>query len=171
MMIVNTQKPLKVLLLLRPSLHCEKVDELKQQTRLATTRFAHSLDQLAQSRNKPIVTDTKQWPTRNISHARSFDHEHSRTPFRKPSIPIEILLCDETIVGGTPRHHRRHPRPAARLELADLNSSEQSRSCGFFSRGPARFEYLVTDWFREFPHVPLHRLHGLRSEESRVGKE
>src|SRR5215213_11064254 len=158
MMIVNSQKTLKILRLLRPSLHCKKVDDLNKQKRLTTARFAHSVNKLAQPRNETIITDPKQWSTRNIAHARRFDHEHSRTSFSKSSIPIKILLRDKAVLGCTPRHHRRYPRPAARLEIADSNRTEQSRTRGFPGGGPARLEYLMTNWIREFPHVPLHRL-------------
>src|SRR6185503_17590320 len=105
MMIVYAQKPLKEFFLLRPSLHREKVDDLNEQSRLTTTRFPHSLDQLAQPRDKPIVTDTQQRTTRNIAHARGFDDEHARTSISKPPIPIEILLRDKAVLGRAPGHH------------------------------------------------------------------
>src|SRR6185369_3939275 len=162
MMIVNREKPLKVLLLLRPSLHCEKVDDLYEQTRFTTTRFPHNIDKLAQTRNEPIVANAKQRTTRNVAYTGRFDHEHSRTPFSESSVPVKILLRDEPIFSRTPRHHRRHPRAAARFELPDRNRTEQSRPRGFFGVGPARLEYLVTNWISEFPHVPSHRLHGLQ---------
>src|ERR1044072_1912834 len=162
MAIVNAQKPLKILLLLRPSLHGEKVDDLNEQTRLTTTRLPHNINKLPQPGKEPVIANTKQRTTRNIAHARGLDDKHSRTSLSKPSIPIEILLRDKTILGRAPRHHRRHPRPAARLELSDCNCAKQSRSRGFFSGGPARLEYLVSNWFSEFPHVPPHRLHGLQ---------
>src|SRR5262249_48964182 len=141
MVVTDHKKALKIFLLLRPSLHCEKVDDLNEEERLAMARFPHRLDQLAQPRNKPIVTDAQQRATRNIAHARRFDHEHSRTPFSKPSIPIKVLLRDETVLGRAPWHHRRHPRPAVRFELPDSNRTEQSGSRRFVSGGPARFEY------------------------------
>src|SRR6185295_12948475 len=116
MVIINAQKPLEVLLLLRPSLHCEKVDDLDKKPRLAVARFAHSFDKLAQTRNEPIVTNAKQRTTRNVAHARGFYDQHSGTTFSEPAIPVEILLRDKPVLGRTPGHHRRDPRPAARLE-------------------------------------------------------
>src|SRR5690242_8838317 len=128
MPIVHLQETLKIFRALRPSLHGEKINDLNEQACLAVTRFTYSLDEFAQTRNKSIVTDTQQWTTRNIAHARRLDYEHTRASFGKASIPIEVLLRDKPIFGRAPWHHRRHPRAAARLEFADGYRTEESRA-------------------------------------------
>src|SRR6185369_2724938 len=153
MPIVNLQKTLKVFHALGPSLHRQKIDDLDKQQRLPVTRFTYSFDQFAQSRNKSIVANTKQWTTRNVAHACRLDDEHAGPPFSKASIPIEVLLRYKTIFSRAPRHHRRHPRAATRFEFADCDRAEESRASGLFRRGPARFQYLVANWIRKFPHV------------------
>src|SRR6185437_11039198 len=153
MLIVNRQKSLKVFLLLRTSLHGEKVDDLNKQSRVAATRLTNSLDQLAQTGDESIVPDAQQRTTRNITHARRLDDEHTRTSFSKSSIPIKVLLRDKAILCRAPRHHRRHPRPVARLDFSDSNRTEQSRTRRFLSVGPARLEYFVSNRICEFPHL------------------
>jgi len=152
MVLVNLQKTLEIFFLLGSTLHREKIDDLNEQQRLPLTRFPHSLDQLAQPIYKPIVTNAKQRSTRNVAHASRLDHEHTRTAFREPSIPVEILLSDKSILRGAPRHHRRHPRAAPSFETTDGNRTIKSRPGCFFRRRPASLEYLVFDWVSELPH-------------------
>ena len=105
-----------------------------------------------------IVADAQQWTTRNIAHAGCFYDEHARASVSKAPVPVEILLCDDAVFSRAPRHHRRHPRPAARFERADAHGLEQQRARGFSGGRPASYFYLVSDWTRELPHLS-HRLH------------
>src|ERR1051326_1435341 len=161
MPIIHFQEALKIFRPLRTTLHSQKVDDLNEQQRLPITRFTHSLDEFAQSGNKTIVADTKQWTTRNIAYTSSFDNKHARPSFREPAVPVEILARYKAIFRRAPGHHRRHPRAAARFEFADGNRTEESRAHRFLSGGPARFEYLVPDWIRKFPHVLVTQITGL----------
>src|ERR1043165_8664606 len=158
MRVVNLQKPLQILRLLRSPLHRKEIDDLNKQQRFTAARFLHRVDQLPQPRNEPIVADPQQWTTRNVAHARRFNDEHARTSFSKAAIPIEVLLRHKAVFGRTPRHHRGHPRAAPRFERTDLHRTKQSRTCRFVSRRPRRFFYLVSDWTCELPHLS-HSLH------------
>src|SRR5690242_300571 len=127
----DLQEALKVLRLLRTPLHCEKIDDLDKQQRLAAARFFHRLDQLAQTGNESIIADAEQWTTRNVAYARRFDHQHTRPTFSKALVPVEVLLRHESIFSRTPWHHRRHPRATERFEPADFNRTEQARTRSF----------------------------------------
>src|SRR5215213_186328 len=124
MSIIHLKKSLKILRTFRTSLHRKKVDDLNKQQRLSFTRFTHSLNKFAQSGNKSIVTDTKQWTTRNVAYASRFNYQHTRTPFSKTSIPIEILLRYKAIFSRAPGHHCRHPRTAPCFELPYSNRAK-----------------------------------------------
>src|SRR6185369_7864287 len=153
MQILHFQKSLKVFRTLRTSLHRKKINDLNKQQRLPIARFTHSLDELAQPGNKSIIADSKQWTTRNIAHTRRLNNKHTRPPFSKTAVPVEILLRDKAVLGRAPGHHRRYPRTTPCLELPYRNRTEEPRLSRFFCRGPARLEYLVPDWIRKFPHV------------------
>src|SRR5215213_4908299 len=104
MVLINLQKALKVFQLLRPPLHREKINDLNEQESLTITRLSHHLDELPQSRDETIVADAKQRTTRNVAHAGRLNDQHSGPPFRKASIPIEVLLRHKTVVRRPPRH-------------------------------------------------------------------
>src|SRR5215213_3261144 len=108
MIIIHSQKTLQVLRLLRSSLHGKKIDDLNKQKRLAFAGFTHRIDELAQSRNKPIVTYPQQWTTRNITHASGFPDEHPRMSFTKTTIPVEVLLSHKAVFSRTPWDHGRN---------------------------------------------------------------
>src|SRR5687767_8588282 len=119
----NLEKSLKILCAFGPSFDRQEINDLNEQQRLATTRLAHDLDQFSQTRYEAVVADTQQWTTWNVAHASRLDDEHRRPPFGKPPVPIEILLRDNPVFSRPPRHHRRHPRTASRLELSDFDGA------------------------------------------------
>src|SRR6185503_5857224 len=152
MVLVNLQKALEILRLFGSTFHGQEINDLNKQQRLPLTRFPNSLDQLPQPWNKPIVTDAKQRTTRNVAHSRRFNYEHTRASCCEPPVPVEILLRDKSILGGAPRHHRRHPRPATSFKTADGNRTIKSGSRRLLRCRPARLKYLVLDRVSELPH-------------------
>src|ERR1051326_2011347 len=92
MSIIHFQEALKIFRTLRTTLHRKKIDDLNEQHRLPLATLTHTRDGLRQSGDKSIVADSKQRPTRNITHACCFDDQHTRPPLREPAVPVEILL-------------------------------------------------------------------------------
>ena len=152
MMPGDSQEALEELWRFRPALHGEKVDDLNEQFRVATTCIAYRLDQFLQSGNGAIVTDAQEWPAGNVPHASSFDNESAGLPLSKSSIPIEVRFGYETFFGRAPRNHRRHPGSALKGQRPDANRLKQQRPCHLFRRGPMRFGNWVLDRIRKLPH-------------------
>src|SRR5262245_20792602 len=112
----DREKAIEVFLRIGTTLNREKINDLNEEIRLTITRLSDGLNQLFQSRQKSIITDAQQWPARNVAHAGRFHHECRWFPFGKSSIPIEIVLRDESVFRRAPRHHRRNPRATVELQ-------------------------------------------------------
>ena len=71
---------------------------------------------------------------------------------RKAGIPFDHRVGDKAVVGGPPRHHRRHPGALFERDRSDLDRREQPRGFGFGAgRDPAVFRFKL-DAFRWPPH-------------------
>src|SRR5882672_645533 len=153
MMFGDLKKALEIFCRVRPSLDRQKVDNLNEEFGVTFACFPNSFDQLLQSRQKSVVTDSQQRPAGYVAHAGSFNHQCSGLSFREPSIPIQILWCDKSIFSRTPWDHGRHPGTAFQGDRPDADWLKQKRSFRFFRRGPARFRNRMFDWARELPHA------------------
>ena len=121
----DLQEPLKVFRLVGTTLDRQKIDELNEEPRLTVAGFAHDINELFQSRQKSIVTDAQQRPTRNVANAGSFNHQCRRFSFGKSTIPIKIVLRDKSIFSCAPWHHRRHPGAIVESDRTDLDWLEE----------------------------------------------
>src|SRR6266571_2896694 len=152
MPIRDLQKLMKIFLGIGTPFDRKKIYDLNEKFGVATASFAHGLNQLFQSRQKSIVADAQQRPAGNVAHAGSFDDERRGLSFGKSSIPIEVVLGDETVFGRAPRHHRRHPRAALKRDRTNPNWPKKKRAARFCHRGPMRFRNRMLDGIRELPH-------------------
>src|SRR5205085_128467 len=146
------QKPLKVFRPFRPPLYGQEVDDLNEKFSVSLARVANGFDKLLQTRQESIVTDPKQRTAGNIANAGSFDDERRRLSFSKSSIPIEIVLRDKAVCGRAPRHHRRHPTAAGKIQIAKINWLKRRDGVGFFSGGQPG---SGIKWFVRFHNFPL----------------
>src|ERR1700682_552244 len=120
---------------------------------MTCARFADSLDQLFQSRQKTIVADAQQGTTGNVAHAGSFDHQRAWSPGSKPSIPVEVFLSNNAIVRRAPWHHRGHPGATLQFKPSDANRLKHERALGFARCWPERVRNVMTNWILKFPHL------------------
>ena len=93
-----------------PASYREKVDQLDQQSRLSAARRAHDIYQVAQSREKALVTSAQQRPAPNITNTGSLHNKGARSATRETLVPLQYVVAHESVVGCAPRHHGRHPR-------------------------------------------------------------
>ena len=129
------------------------VDDLDEQPRPAFARAPHRRHELAQARQEAVVADAQQRPGRDVADTGRFDHDRARPSAREPLVPREILVGDEALLGGAPRHHRRHPRAARELHPADGDRAKEQRALGLVPRRPAAGRRLPFDPLRRTPHA------------------
>src|SRR2546425_5332872 len=159
----DLKKPLEKLCRLRPPLNGEKVQDLNEETRMAATGFAHSLHKLAKSGKESIMTNAEQRTAGDVAHTGCFNHQSARLSFGKSPVPIKICLGDETVFGGPPGHHCRHPGAAFQADRANGDWLEKERPRSFLRAGPARFRDGMLDWVGELPHRILSIYHDVPS--------
>ncbi len=127
----NGEEALQEFLRIGPPPDGEEVDDLDEQARLASARFADRIDDAAQTRKIAIVADTQQRTARNVADARGFDHDGAGPPARESLIPCHHLIGRKAVLRGAPRHHGRYPAALPKRDRADLHRRKQPRTAGF----------------------------------------
>ncbi len=117
----DLKKALEIFCWIGPALDRQEVDDLNYESGVTLARVAHRVDQLTQSGQEPIVTDSQEGTAGNIANTGGFDDQRGRLAFGEPPVPIQIGLSDETIFSGAPRDHCGHPRASSQLERADFD--------------------------------------------------
>ena len=112
----------------------QKVYQLDEQPGAPAARLAHGAHQLGQAGEKAIVPDPEQGPARHVPNAGGLDHQRCRPPPRESLVPCQHLRRDEPVLGGTPRHHGRHPGALRQVESSCAQRAEPARS-GRLARG------------------------------------
>src|SRR5258706_16302885 len=125
MMFSDLEKSLKIFRPVGPALDCQKIDNLNEEFGLAVARGADCINQLPESGQKSIVTDSQERAAGNIANAGSFDDQGSRLTLGEASVPIQVLPGDKAIFSGTPGHHRRDPGARSQLERTNSNRLKQ----------------------------------------------
>src|SRR5205085_6606774 len=128
-----------------PAFDCEEVYDLYEQARVPCACAPDGLDQFAETRQKTIMPDAQQRPTRNVAHARRFDDNRARPAGSETPVPIEILARHKPVFGRAPRHHRGHPSALLKRQGADAERLKQERARGLCFSRPVRFKQFVSD--------------------------
>src|SRR5258706_1746303 len=131
------EEPADVLLLLRPALHGEEVDDLDEELRLAPRALADDFDELSQPGEEAVVPDAQERSARHVADAGRLDDEDAWTPVGESSVPIEDVARDEPFLDRAPRHHRGHPRARAREDGPEADRAEEAARAGRRLRRPA----------------------------------
>ncbi len=72
----------------RPPADGEEVDDLDEESRAAAAGATDGLDEIAQTRNEPVVADAQQRPARDVADAGGLDDDRAGLPLRKALVPL-----------------------------------------------------------------------------------
>ncbi len=110
---------------IRPPPDRQEIDDLNKQPRLAAAGLAHDAHEVAQSRQKAIVSDPQQWATGYFPDACRLDNNRARAAARETLIPVENVGGYDAVFTGTPRNHGGHPGALGEFDGADLDGGEE----------------------------------------------
>ncbi len=109
MRVRDGEEPFEIFRRLRASANGEKVDDLDQQARAVAARAPDGFNQTREPLDVAVVADAQQRPAGNVADAGRLYDDSARSSLREPLVPGEHVVADEALLGGAPRHHRRHP--------------------------------------------------------------
>ena len=98
------------------------------------------------------MANPHQRATRNVADAGGLDHDRAGAAPGEAHIPVDHVVGDETIVGGAPWHHGRHPGALLERQRADRDRREQARGGGLRLRRYAAVARLMLNALRRTPH-------------------
>src|SRR4051812_30136013 len=89
----------------RPSPDRQKINQLNEQSRVATTGFTYHANEVPEPRKKSVVARAEQGAAGHISDARGLDDNGPRLPTRKALVPFENFGSDKPVLARPPWHH------------------------------------------------------------------
>src|SRR5215831_5296462 len=119
------KKPIEELFLRGPPFNCKEVDDLNEQPRLSLTSLPNCLDQLTQTGNKAIMSNSQQRAAGNIAYTRGFNYKNRWFSLCETPVPIKVGGCNKSVFRGSPGNHCRHPGAALKQQSTDLNWLEE----------------------------------------------
>src|SRR3954466_7850548 len=114
----------------RPSSDRQKINQLNEQSRVATAGFTYHANEVPKSRQKSVVASAEQGAAGDISDACGLNDDGSWPPTRKALVPFENLRSDKPVLPRPPWHHGRNPGALRQLQRTDTHRGEETRPCG-----------------------------------------
>jgi len=140
----DRQVPAEEFRRLGPAPDRQEVDHLDEELRFAVARLVHRVDDAPQPRHEAVVADAQQRPARHVADAGGLDDDRAGPASREARVPVDVVLGDEAVVGGAPRHHRRHPGARGEFQRTEAQRREQGRAsaCSRDGHSPAGFHLI-----------------------------
>src|SRR5262245_51376101 len=153
MSIGQDQKFPKVALWLRTPADPQKIDDLDEQSGVATARPSHRLHQFGEARDESVVTYPEQRAASNIPDPCRLDNDGARPASSEAVIPGQHLRCDVSLFSSAPGHHSRDPGALLERKGSDAHRTEPARARRLGFTGPACGRDVMLDGWIGMPHV------------------
>src|SRR6185295_4678350 len=122
------QKFAQVALGLRTPADLQEIDDLDEQSGVATARPPYRLDQFGEAGNESVVAYPEQRAASNIPDSCRLDDHGARPASGEALIPGQHLGGDVALFGGAPRLHGGHPGTLLQRDSPDAHRAEPARA-------------------------------------------